>query len=80
MDTKFTPLDIQYHLKKRGVTQKQLARELAVSDMAISYVIHGKLVSRRIMIAIADTIEMPPEDVFHWYFIQGKSPCPSKAA
>jgi transcriptional regulator with XRE-family HTH domain len=80
MQTQFTPLDIQYHLRKRGITQKQLAQKLKVSDMAISYVIRGKLVSKRLMVAIADAVEMPPEDVFHWYFVEKQTVTPSKVA
>lgn len=80
MNTKFTPLDIQYQLKKRGITQKQLASAMNVSQMAISYVIRRKLVSRRLMVAVAEAIEMSPEDVFHWYFVKGNTVDPSKAA
>jgi lambda repressor-like predicted transcriptional regulator len=80
MQTPFTHHDIQYHLRKRGITQKQLAAEQEVSDMAISYVIRGKLISRRLMVAIADAIEMPPEDVFHWYFVEKQTVTPSKVA
>ncbi len=63
-----TPLDIQYLLKKKGLTQRQLADKLGKSPMAISDVINFRRVSRPIMQAISKEIGMEPEVVFAWYF------------
>ena len=63
-----TPIDIQYHLKKKGITQKQLAEQLQVSEMSISNVINFNMVSDRLMRAVADAIGMKPELVFAWYY------------
>ena len=63
-----TPADIQYLLKKRGLTQKELAIKYGKSEMAISDVINFRMVSRPLMNAIAKEIGMRPEVVFAWYF------------
>lgn len=63
-----TPLDIQYLLKKRKITQKSLAKKYGKSEMAISDVINFRLVSRPLMRAIAKEIDMPADVVFAWYF------------
>lgn len=47
-------VDIQALLKKRGITQKEIAQKLGVSEMAVSKVINKTSVSDRIMRAIAD--------------------------
>ena len=38
------PIAIQYELKKLGITQKEFAKELEISEMATSRIIHGKLI------------------------------------
>lgn len=63
-----TPIDIQYLLKKKGITQKELAIKYGKSEMAISDVINFRLVSGPLMKAIAEEIGMAPETVFAWYF------------
>lgn len=63
-----TPIDIQYLLKKKGITQKALAVKYGKSEMAISDVINFRLVSDTLMKAIAGEIGMKPEKVFAWYF------------
>ena len=66
----FTPARIQYLLKEAGVTQKQLARELGVSEMSVSDVINFRMVSRRLMREIARRIGADPKAVFAWYYCQ----------
>jgi lambda repressor-like predicted transcriptional regulator len=68
MDGKITPLDIQNELKKRGITQKEIAQEQQVSEMSVSDVVNFRMVSRKLMAAIAEKIERDPKEVFHWYF------------
>ncbi len=63
-----TPIDIQYLLKKKGITQKELAEKYGKSQMAISDVINFRLVSKPLMRAISKEINLPPEKVFAWYF------------
>jgi len=50
------PIDIQYELKKKGISQKSIAIDLGCSDMSVSSVIAKRLQSDRIMRAVADAI------------------------
>lgn len=68
--TEYTPARIQYLLKEAGVTQKQIARELGVSEMSVSDVINFRMVSRRIMRAVARRIGADPRAAFAWYYCQ----------
>lgn len=63
-----TPLEIQYELKKREVTQKQIAQEEKVSEFFISAVVRKKAVSDRIMKAIARKIGRSHMEVFAEYY------------
>ena len=60
--------DIQYLLKKKGITQKQLAEKYGKSEMSISRVINFKMTSEPLMEAIAKEIGMSPEVVFAKYY------------
>lgn len=62
------PIDIQYELKKRHITQKQIADELGVSPMAVSKEIAGHNISERIRHAISRSIGKSPQDVFPGYY------------
>jgi len=62
------PADIQHRLKKRGIKQRKLAEDLGVSETAVSFVIHRKSVSDRIMRAISDAIGEDPHFVFVEYY------------
>lgn len=46
-------LDIQYALKKAGISQAAIARQVSVSQVTVSYVVAGKTTSRPIAEAIA---------------------------
>ncbi|KQC09405.1 MAG: hypothetical protein APR55_10305 [Methanolinea sp. SDB] len=63
-DEPMTPVDIQYLLRKKGVTQKALARRLGVAEMTMSQVVNFKMTSAPLMKAVADVIGMSPEVVF----------------
>jgi len=78
--TEYTPAKIQYLLKTAGVTQKQIARELGVSEMSVSDVINFRMVSRRLMREISKRINADHKDVFAWYFGQDRPQRPSKMA
>ena len=62
------PVDIQARLKKRGITQKKIALDLGVSEMAVSKIINKTTVSKRIMIAVAKAINKDPREVFPEYY------------
>lgn len=59
-----SPLKIQYELKKRGITQKQIADEEGKSEMTVSQTIRRKITSRPMMEAISRRIGEKPEIVF----------------
>jgi lambda repressor-like predicted transcriptional regulator len=63
------PADIQAALKKRGIMQKDIARDLGVSPAAISYVVRKIMVSDRIARAVAERIGQTPEVIFHEYYL-----------
>ena len=63
------PFRIQFELKKRGITQKQIAVEEGKSEMAVSKVIYKRMVSNRLMRAVAQKIEKDPISVFPEYFL-----------
>jgi len=65
--------DIQKELKKRGITQKQIAQLCDVSEMLISKVIHKNTVSKRIMNEISHAINRDCHYVFPDYFKQRKN-------
>lgn len=63
------PADIQAALKKKGYTQKALARELGKSEMIISEVINRKgLGSEAIRRTIAAKIGLPHHQVFAEFY------------
>ncbi len=76
--TVYTPAKIQYLLKERGITQKQIAEEEGVSEMSISDVINHKLVSKRLMQAVANRIGLDHRTVFSWYFGQTRPSRPGR--
>jgi len=61
-----TPLDIQFELRKRGITQASIAKELGVSENHVSAVIRmpHKRQSDRVMKAVADKIGTDHRIVF----------------
>lgn len=64
------PIDIQSRLKKRGISQKGIAIDAGVSEMAISLVIRKLSVSDRLMKMIAGRIEMDHREVFPEYYLR----------
>ena len=68
------PADIQAELKKRGITQKEIARELGVSEFHISAAINYPEArpSDRVFKAIANKIGRSPEEVFPSYYFSPK--------
>ena len=62
------PADIQASLKKRGITQTQIAKELNVKGWSVYAVIQKKQISDRVMRAIAEKIGIHHHDVFPEYY------------
>ena len=63
------PIDIQYELKKRKITQKSIAQDLRCSEVSVSNVIIKRLQSDRIMKAVAKAICRDYSAVFpEFYF------------
>ena len=63
-----TPIRIQYELKKRGVTQLEIAKKIGVNPMHLSCVVRKQRVSDRVMRAVAEAIEKPVDAVFPEYY------------
>lgn len=58
------PLDIQYALKRAGLTQADIARECRVSKVTVGYVVSGITTSRRVASAIANATGLPMETLW----------------
>ncbi len=58
------PLKIQYELKKRGYTQKQIAAEEGRNEMLVHNAIFRKRTSHPMMAAIARRLGKDPAAVF----------------
>ena len=74
------PADIQAALKKKGITQKDLAIKYSVGEMAISLTINKKLVSDRLMRVISQEIGKDHREVFPEYYLAKPKRSTSKAA
>ncbi len=74
------PADIKSALEKKKVTQKDIAKELGVSAMAVSRIIHRFGVSNRIMRAVAKAIGRDHRLVFSEYYQQKPKRKTSKVA
>lgn len=74
-----TPLQRQFALKEKGITQCQIARKLGVHEMSVSDVIRGVRVSDRIMRGIAAAIGRDHRAVFPEYYFQAPKRSTSKA-
>ena len=68
-----TPLEIQFELKKKEITQKEIALDLGVSEMGVSLVINKMTVSDRIMKAVSKSIKMDHRAVFPEHYFKLKS-------
>lgn len=64
------PAKIQAELKIIGITQKQIAQDLGVSEFHISEVINKKRSSDRVMKHIAGIIDKHPEEIFPEYYFR----------
>lgn len=62
-DDDMEPYEITRALKLRGITQKQIAQMLGVTQSAVSGAVNGKA-SIRVQQAIANALDLPLDDVF----------------
>lgn len=67
-------LEIRAELLRRGLSLRSISRRVGVSGNAVLLVVHRKLISRRIMEAIAAAIERNKEDVFPEYYSKCQQP------
>jgi lambda repressor-like predicted transcriptional regulator len=74
------PEDIQCALKKKRVTQKDIAINLGVSPMSVSTIINKHRTSDRIMRAVATAIGREHWQVFPEYYLQPPKRKTSKVA
>ena len=58
-----TPQEIQKALQEKKTTPKAITGKLGVSEMIVSKVVHGMIVSDRIMKAVALAIGKPKTEV-----------------
>jgi transcriptional regulator with XRE-family HTH domain len=61
-------IDIQAQLKRRKVTQRDIAEAEGVSGTAISQIINRRAISDRLMKAIAARLEKPVTFIFDDYY------------
>lgn len=66
------PADRQSALKKAGVKQKDIAKELGIGEMPVSHEINGVPISERIREAIARKIGKDKQEVFPQYYSGNK--------
>lgn len=67
-------LEIRAELLRRGLSLRSISRRVGVSGTAVLFVVNRKIVSRRIMEAIASAIERDKEDVFPEYYCKHQQP------
>ncbi|MCX5888113.1 MAG: helix-turn-helix transcriptional regulator [Deltaproteobacteria bacterium] len=60
-------LEIRIELLKKGTSMRAVAKKIGVSANAVYLVAHRKLVSLRIMAALADTLDLKLREVFPEY-------------
>lgn len=62
-----TALEMRIELLKKGTSMRAVALKIGVSANAVYLVANRKLVSRRIMTALAETMDLKLLDVFPEY-------------
>ena len=65
-----TPLERQFALKKKGITQKAIAEKIGVGQMVVSDVITGQRISNKVMRAVAEAIREDHRLVFPEYYLR----------
>ena len=75
-----TSPEIQFELKKRGITQKMIADQEKVSPMSVSKTINKLMKSDRLMRAIGKAINEDHRLVFADYYLRPPKRSTSKVA
>lgn len=73
------PSEIQFELKKRGVTQRMVADQEGVSPISVSKVINRLIISDRLMRAISKAINEDYRLVFAEYYLRPPKRSTSKS-
>lgn len=72
-------LDICYRLRRAGIKQSDIARELKVSPAAVGNVIHGRKTAFAIAAHVAGLLGTQPEKLWpHRYRFQPRGPSPRR--
>jgi lambda repressor-like predicted transcriptional regulator len=64
------PADIKATIRKKGLTQERIARQIGVTPMTVSEVINKRLVSDRVMRGIAAALGKDHRVLFSWYYLK----------
>lgn len=67
-----TALEIRIELLKKGTSMRAVAKKIGVSSQAVYLVAHRRLVSLRIMGALAHALDMKLREVFPEYEMRHK--------
>lgn len=65
-----TPIERQFELRKRGITQRAIAKEIGMHEITIGRIMLGQLKSPRGIEFISAKIGCDPQVVFPEYFNQ----------
>ncbi|WP_446719572.1 helix-turn-helix domain-containing protein [Hydrogenophaga sp. OTU3427] len=70
-------IDIAYRLKRLGLSQSDIARDLGVSASVVGNVIHGRISSFQVACHVANLLGMPPSELWpqrYTFRPRGRSP------
>ena len=68
-----SPVEIKIAMMRKGVSQRELARKLGVTQPTIHHIIYKRAVSARIMPVIAEAIGQDVKYVFPEHFLKKAS-------
>ena len=66
------PAKIQFELKIRGITQKQIADELGIHPISVSREVNKIAGSERVRRAVARAIDRDPIEIFPEFYFRPK--------
>lgn len=70
-------IDIAYRLKRLGVSQSDIARDLGVSASVVGNVIHGRISSFEVACHVGKLLGLPPSELWpqrYTFRPRGRSP------
>ena len=72
-------MEIAYRLRRLGIKQIDIARELGVSPSAVAAVIHGKKTAYAVAASVAGKLSTSPEDLWpNRYCFRPRGPSPQR--